>query len=173
MTRKVLLLAILPFALALTACGSSGPSSGPSSGSPDQVAQQDLETALSAAKSGYMQTGDFSQAAPPELQQFAQSLTFVEPDGDVTAGTHQVGVSNGGDNTNQTLTLAAVSSTGTCWYLVDVAKSGSETLTGSSGIHSPGLWYGHADDSAMTCNAPDSGPPMGSSLSGGWGDAHF
>ncbi len=171
MTRKMLLLSTLSLILLLSACGSS--SSGPSSPSSDQVAQQDLETALGAAKALYKQSGDFSQAGPPELQPFAPSITFVEPDGVVTAGTHQVGVSNGGDNINQTVILAALSTTGTCWYLVDVARSGSETLTGPSGIRSPGLWYGHANDSATTCNAPDGGPPMASSLSGGWGDAHF
>jgi hypothetical protein len=178
MIRKTLLLSSLTLVLLLSACGSS--SSGPSnstassqSGSPDQVAQQDLQTALAGAKAQYRQTGNFSQAAPPELQQFAAGITFVEPDGDVTAGTHQVGVSNGGDNTNQTVTLAAVSSSGTCWYLVDVAKSGSETLTGPSGIRSPGIWYGHANNSATTCNAPDNGPPGASSLAGGWGDSNF
>jgi hypothetical protein len=162
-------LSLPPLALLFTACGSSGPSGSPG----DLAAQTDLETALHAAQAQYQQTHDFSQAAPPELEQFASSITWLAPDFDATPNTHEVGVSNGGDNTNQTLTLAAASTTGTCWYLVDVAHSGSETLDGDSGIGSAGIWYGHTNGAGSTCNAPDDGPPMASMLSGGWSSVHF
>lgn len=132
------------------------------------IAQSDLEKALAAAKAQYRQVHNFSQAAPPELEQYNAMLTWLAPDIDAVATGHQVGVSNGGDNENQTITLAAVSSTGTCWYLVDVARSNSETLSGSAGIRSAGAWYGHENHAASICNAPDSGPPMASTLSGGW-----
>ncbi len=131
-----------------------------------------LQAALAAAKSAYKETSDFSLSAPPELRDFAPSLTFVAPDFDVTASTNQVAVSNGGDNTNQTVTLAALSSSGTCWYLVDVASSASETITSDDGIDAAGLWYGHVD-SATSCTAPDNGPPSGSGLSGGWSHSKF
>lgn len=157
-------------ALCLTACGSSGPGQ-PLSG--DRTAQADLETALLAVRTQYQQTQDFSQAAPAELRQFSTSITWLAPDIDAVASAHQVGVSNGGDNTNQTVTLAAVSTTGTCWYLVDVASSKSETFTNGVGVGSAGVWYGHQDGAATTCNAPDNGPPDGSTLSGGWSRAHF
>ena len=68
-------------------------------GSPDQVAQMNLYAALAAAKAAYKESGSFSLAGPPELRQFAPTLIFVEPDGDVTADSNQVSVSNGGDNT--------------------------------------------------------------------------
>jgi hypothetical protein len=132
-----------------------------------------LQVAMAAAKRGYRETGNFLLAAPPELRDFAPSLTLVAPDADLQAGTNWVGVSEGGDAQQQTVTLAALSSTGTCWYLVDVAKSDSDTLTAGIGITHSGLWYGHLNDDASTCNAPDSGPPIGSALSGGWNSAHF
>ncbi len=172
----------MSLALCLAACGSSSGSSGGqgrSSGgqgqtsSGDQAAQADLETALRAVQTQYQQTHDFSQAAPAELQQFSTSITWLAPDIDAVPSAHQVGVSNGGDNTNQTVTLAAVSTTGTCWYLVDVASSRSETFSNGVGIQSAGVWYGHQSGAATTCNAPDNGPPDGSTLSGGWSSAHF
>ena len=139
----------------------------------DKAAQADLETALRAAIAQHRQFHNFGQAGPPELEQFNSSLTWVEPDADLVPTGRQVGVSNGGDNTNQTVTLSAVSTTGTCWYLVDVASSNSETLTADLGIRTVGVWYGHQDDAATTCNVPDSGPPTASSLSGGWSKKGF
>jgi hypothetical protein len=136
-------------------------------------AQTDLLAALKAARAEYRLYHDFSQAGPPELQQFDAKLTWLGPDIDAVATGRQVGVSNGGDNTNQTVTLAAVSSTGTCWYLVDVARSDSETLTGGSGIHSAGVWYAHENHAASTCNAPDNGPPGASTLSSRWNHHSF
>ena len=137
------------------------------------MAQADLEAALTAAKAQYHQLHNFSQAGPPELEQYNPKLTWLGPDADAAATGHQVGVSNGGDNMNQTVTLAAVASTGTCWYVVDVAQSNSETLSGTSGIRSAGVWYGHENDAASICNAPDSGPPMRATLSGGWSRHRF
>jgi hypothetical protein len=131
-----------------------------------------LRTAMAAAKSAYKETSDFSLSGPPELRQFAPTLTWVAPEFNVSAGVDQVAVSNGGDNTNQTVTLAALSSTGTCWYLVDVASSRSETVTSGDGINAAGLWYGHLDD-ATSCTAPDDGPPPGSELSAGWSRSGF
>jgi hypothetical protein len=139
----------------------------------DKAAQADLETALRVAMAQHRQFHNFSQAGPPELEQFNSSIKWVEPDADLMPTNRQVGVSNGGDNTNQTVTLAAVSTTGTCWYLVDVASSNSETLTAHLGIRSAGVWYGYQDDDATTCNTPDSGPPTASSLSGGWSKKGF
>jgi hypothetical protein len=169
------LILAVPLALCLAACGSSSGSSGGQgqTSSGDQAAQADLDTALRAVQTQYQQTHDFSQAAPAELQQFSRSITWLAPDADAVPSSHQVGVSNGGDNTNQTVTLAAVSTTGTCWYLVDVASSRSETFTNGVGIESAGVWYGHQDGAATICNAPDNGPPDGSTLSGGWSKAHF
>jgi len=143
-------------------------------GSGDQATQALLKEALAAAKASYSANGStFSQVGPPELRNFAPSITFVEPDGDVAAAMNQVGVSGGFDNEDQTVILAALSTTGTCWYLVDVARSESSTLSGQSGITAPGVWYGHAVDSSPDCNAPDNGPPPASSLTGGWSKSHF
>lgn len=139
----------------------------------NQVAQADLEAALNAAKEQYRHLHSFAQAGPPELEQYDPKLTWLGPDADAAPTGHQVGVSNGGDNANQTVTFAAVSSAGTCWFVVDVARSDSETLSGSSGIHSVGVWYGHENDAASICNAPDSGPPLASSLSGAWSRHRF
>ncbi len=175
--RVVLAMVAVAPALFLTACGSSssGGTSNVASGNAmsDQVAQTDLRTALTAAKATYQQFGNFGQDGPPEMRQFAPSLTFVGPEGVVTAGSSQVGVSTGGDNTNQTITLVALSASGTCWYLVDVASADSETLHGTSGIPAAGLWYGHTNDGASTCAAFDSGPPPASSLTGGWSSSGF
>ena len=139
----------------------------------NRVAQADLEAALNAAKEQYRQLHSFAQAGPPELEQYDPKLTWLGPDIDAAPTGHQVGVSSGGDNANQTVTFAAVSPGGTCWFLVDVAQSDSETLSGSSGIRSAGVWYGHENDAASICNAPDSGPPVSSSLSGGWSRRRF
>ena len=139
----------------------------------NRVAQADLEASLTAAKEQYRQLHSFAQAGPPELEQYDPKLTWLGPDADAAPTGHQVGVSNGGDNTNQTVTFAAVSPAGTCWFLVDVARSDSETFSGSSGIRSAGVWYGHENDAASICNAPDSGPPAASSLSGGWSRRRF
>ena len=139
----------------------------------NRVAQADLEAALIAAKEQYRQLHSFAQAGPPELEQYDPRLTWLGPDADAAPTGHQVGVSNGGDNANQTVTLAAVSPAGTCWFLVDVARSDSETLSGNSGIRSAGVWYGHENDAASVCNAPDNGPPMASFLSRGWSRRRF
>ncbi len=172
-------------AVILSACGSTPSSiatststttpsdSGTSSGlSPDRAAQANLQLALAAAKTAYKQTSNFSLSAPPELRALVPTLTLVAPEFDVSAGVNQVAVSNDGDNTNQTVTVAALSSTGTCWYLVDVASSNSETITSGDGIDAAGIWYGHVDE-ATSCTAPDNGPPPGSSLSGGWSHSSF
>jgi hypothetical protein len=169
-------------ALILAACGTSSSTSyslvgsfslGNSRLSGDKAAQADLETALRTAMAQHRQLHNFSQAGPPELQQFNSSVAWVEPDADLVPTGRQVGVSNGGDNANQTVTLAAVSTTGTCWYLVDVASSNSETLTADLGIRTAGVWYGRRDHAATTCNAPDNGPPPASSLSGAWSKKGF
>ena len=150
---------------------SSSVSPGSTGGSGDQATQTLLKAAMGVAQDLYRQNSNYGQAAPTELEQFSSVVTFVAPDFVVSGS--QVSVSNGGDNTNQTVTLAAASSTGTCWYLVDVASSDSETLTAGLGITSAGMWYGHANNSASVCTAPDSGPPAGSSLSGGWSNTGF
>jgi len=139
----------------------------------NRVAQGDLQAALKAAKQQYRYLHSFAQAGPPELEQYNPKLTWLGPDIVAMPTGRQVAVSNGGDNANQTVTFAAVSPAGTCWFLVDVARSDSETLSGSSDIRSVGVWYGHENDAAATCHAPDSGPPMASSLSGGWSHRRF
>ena len=65
------------------------------------IAQSDLKEALAAAKAQYRQFHNFSQAAPPELEQYNAKLIWLAPDTDAVATGHQVGVSNGGDNANQ------------------------------------------------------------------------
>ena len=115
----------------------------------NRLAQADLEAALNAAKEQYRHLHSFAEAGPPELEQYDPKLTWLGPDIDATPAGHQVGVSNGGDNANQTVTFATVSSTGTCWFLVDVARSDSETPSGSSGIRSAGVWYGHENHAGV------------------------
>ena len=158
-----------------TAAASLAPALAASSSarSGNRVAQGDLKAALKAAEQQYRYLHSFSQAGPPQLEQYDARLTWLGPDIDAAPTGHQVGVSNGGDNANQTVTFAAVSPAGTCWFLVDIARSDSETFSGSSGIHSAGVWYGHENDAGPTCNAPDSGPPAESSLSGGWSHRRF
>jgi hypothetical protein len=176
MSKNAALLCVLSLGLAVSACGTSARVSQASKGSSssrDNATQMNLRDALKASDTAYRENSDFSLAAPPQLRDIAPSLSFVAPDLDVAAGTNQVSVSNGGDNSNQTVTLAALSTTGTCWYLVEVATSASATLTGTSGIRAPGVWYGHANDAASVCTAPDSGPPMAANLLGGWNNSHF
>ena len=136
----------------------------------DRAAQSNLRNSLTASKTAYTDTSDYSGANVNSLNALEPSLSFVNSGTTVAAGTNQVSVSTGGDTNHQTVTLAALSSTGTCWYLVDIATSSSQLVPGT--FSSPGTWYGHTVNST-SCTAPAAGPPQASSLSGGWSNAHF
>jgi type IV pilus assembly protein PilA len=129
----------------------------------DRAAQSNLRNALTAAKTAYTDTQSYAAAATPaSLAAIEPSLSFQSASTNVTAGSNQVSVSNAGDTNQQTVLLAALSATGTCWYLMDIAQTPSFTLP--TGVSGPGTWYAH--NSTTTCNA--NGLPTGVT----WG-THF
>jgi type IV pilus assembly protein PilA len=114
----------------------------------NRSAEADLRNALTAAKTLYSDSGDYSGAAS------ATSLQSVEPSLSFTTGSTstpgQVSVSVAVDY--ETIDLATLSGSGNCFYLQDVASASA----------SSGTWYASQSGSNSSCVAPASGGALSS-----------
>ena len=115
----------------------------------DRAAQANLSHALTAAKSGYIDTSNYTDAdSLASMDSLETALSFVT--GTPTPGTNQISVSTAGDANKQTLLMADLSSTGTCWYVLD-AQTQLSTLVGVT-VPSIGTWFASTPNAA-SCSA--------------------
>jgi type IV pilus assembly protein PilA len=95
----------------------------------DRAAQSDLRNALTAAKTAYVDSEDYTVAAT-ELASVEPSLTYISGG---TASTAARFISVAAPDSNS-LGMAALSADGTCWQLFDSTATGSAGTTfGSTG----------------------------------------
>jgi type IV pilus assembly protein PilA len=90
----------------------------------DRAAQSDLRNALTAAKTAYVDSEDYTVAAT-ELSSVEPSLTYVSG-GTASTAANVISVSAPSVNT---LGMASLAADGTCWQLFDSAASGSAGTT--------------------------------------------
>ena len=86
----------------------------------DRAAQSSLRNALTAAKTAYTDNSDYSKSTATDLPAIEPSLTYPTP----SAGFKQVSVSvssTGSTSDHQVWSAAALSKSGTCFYLSDTA----------------------------------------------------
>jgi type IV pilus assembly protein PilA len=118
----------------------------------NRAAESNLRNALTAAKTLYTDTSDYSGVTTTSMQSTEPSLTFTTGSTS-TQGNVSVNVSTA---TTQTVYLAAYSQSGTCYYLEDQGSGG-------------GTLYGK--QAGTSCTAPTSGAIPGSqstSTAAGW-----
>src|SRR5712692_6978002 len=108
----------------------------------DRAAQSDLRNALTAAKTGYVDTQDYSTI----------NLSSIEPSLDFVTGaastTRQISTKTSSTTPGE-IVLAAHSASGNCFYIKDL------TVTDSSG--NAGTYYGKLAATSAGCNATDTG----------------
>ena len=114
----------------------------------DRAAQSSLRNALTAAKTSFTDTGDYSGATAANLQSIEPSLTFV------------VGASTGFKSVSVIAPAAAAPN----WWAEVLSKSGTcfgiEDKSGSAG----GTFYaGTTTKLAVACTAPAADPAWGDS----------
>jgi len=112
----------------------------------DRAAQSDLRNALTAAKTAYVDTQDYTQASG-QLSSIEPSLQYVS--GTIAAGTKPSTISVFADTAD--IGMASLAADGTCWQLWDSSSTGTA-----------GTLFAHVSGS---CAAPTSQPTKGS---GGW-----
>jgi len=111
----------------------------------DRAAQASLRNALTAAKTAYVNTQDYSGATATGLAAIEPSLTYTTA---ASTGPNNISVYVDTTDNNQGVELAALSHTGTCWYIADAATAAAaSTLTGQN---TPGTYYAHATGSCTT-----------------------
>jgi len=107
----------------------------------DRAAQSNLRNALTAAKTAYVDTQDYTSG---NLASIEPSLTFLASG---TASTSQGQISVNAIAAD-TIVLAAKSASGKCWYIKDD--------TGASGTGNPGTFYGSGPAASGGCLGTDS-----------------
>jgi type IV pilus assembly protein PilA len=120
----------------------------------DRAAQVSLRNALTAAKTAYTDTSNYSEAYNlASLQALEPSLSFS---GGAVSGVNQISVSSGGDSASQAIVLATLSASGTCWFILDAA-TGSSLIPGT--VPGAGTWYGNTPgaSSCIATATPSSG----------------
>ena len=131
----------------------------------DRAAQSSLRNALAAAKTCYTDSDKYGDGTTncdnTVLANIEPSLSFV-PGGTNSSGPNSVSVAvsaGGGSSTNlQRFDAAALSDSGTCFYIRDNAIA-----SGSGAGAAAGTWYAKVASAGGTCNA--SGAPG----AGTWG----
>jgi type IV pilus assembly protein PilA len=112
----------------------------------DRAAQSSLRNALTAAKTLYTDSSDYTTATPAALQGVEPSLTFCVSGTAVASKCNAAGLSIGpkgvsvANTSADEIVFAARSASGTCFYLKD-------TATG------PGTEFGTSPDGQATCTA--------------------
>jgi type IV pilus assembly protein PilA len=113
----------------------------------DRAAQSSLRNALVAAKTAYTDESDYSTATDADLDDIEPSLTYVGPAVDSAAPTTvSVQVSDAGAVVDQVWSGAAMSESGTCFWITDNATG-------------PGTRYGTG--AAATCGGEDADAAAG------------
>lgn len=100
----------------------------------NRAAQSSLRNAIAAAKTAFTDTDDYSTATTTNLAAIEPSLTYVAAATDSTAPTEvsvQIYTTNG-TATNDSWSAAALSDSGTCYWINDVSTDpGAGTFYGS------------------------------------------
>ena len=93
----------------------------------DRGAQSNLRNALTAAKTVYTDTNDYTGVTQALLTGVEPSLTFVLRGGPVTSAStsNSVGWAVSGASPLDTIIFTALSKSGTCWYIKQVANRGT------------------------------------------------
>jgi type IV pilus assembly protein PilA len=94
----------------------------------NRAAESNLRNALTAAKTLYTDTSDYSGVTTTSMQSTEPSLTFTTGTTN-TLGNVSVNVPTG----NQTVVLAAYSQSGTCYYLEDLGSAGGTQYAKQAG----------------------------------------
>ncbi|GIU96536.1 MAG: hypothetical protein KatS3mg013_0339 [Actinomycetota bacterium] len=96
----------------------------------NRAAQSSLRNALAAAKTAFTDTDDYSGATDADLDAIEPSLTYVDG---TTASTGPTEVSVSVYNSDANWAAAAMSESGTCFWIDDVsAGTGAGTFYGST-----------------------------------------
>lgn len=121
---------------------------GVKSGAQDRAVQSNLTNALTSAKAGYVNGGNYASTASVEVA----SLSSAEPNitfetGTATTGSNNVAVAVATDG--QELLLVGYSQSGTCWAAVD---NEGTTAAITNGPGSSGISYAHWAQSSSACS---------------------
>jgi type IV pilus assembly protein PilA len=116
----------------------------------DRAAQSSLRNSLTAAATIYTDAEDYTDATPAALLASEPSLTFA-----ATAATDSTGFKNVSvASTVSQVAMAALSKSGTCFYIKDIKTGGSAGTT-----------YGSLESGAATCSGDDA---AAASMTGSW-----
>ena len=115
----------------------------------DRAAQSSLRNSLTAAATIYTDAEDYTQATPAALLASEPSLTFAANTVD-SADFKNVSVAT----TTSQVAMAALSKSGTCFYIKDIKTGGSAGTT-----------YGSLASGAATCAGDDA---AAATLTGSW-----
>jgi len=107
----------------------------------DRAAQSDLRNALTAAKTGYVDTEDYTTVG---LSSIEPSLTYVTGAGNFSTQPKTISVNA---VSASEIILAAKSASGQCFYIQD--------LTDANGATPAGTYYGKQAAPANGCNGAD------------------
>jgi type IV pilus assembly protein PilA len=102
----------------------------------DRAAQSNLRNALTAEKTYYVDNQAYTNNTSSSMTSIEPSLTYAASAAPTVVGTVYISLSTStGGATNDTVTLAAKSASGTCFYLQDSTPTGtqyeSDTACGS------------------------------------------
>jgi type IV pilus assembly protein PilA len=98
----------------------------------DRAAQSSLRNALTAAKTAYTDDQSYGVATSADLGAIEPSLTYVAG-GTASTGFKEVSVAtaNVTGTDQQIWSAAALSKSGKCWWIKDVAKTSGATVAGT------------------------------------------
>jgi type IV pilus assembly protein PilA len=108
----------------------------------NRAAQSGLRNALVAAKTAFTDTDDYSAATDADLPAIEPSLTYVDGATTDSTGPKEISVSVSGTGSD-TWSAAALSDSGVCFYIKDVAN-----------LPSAGTTYG-SDPTGAACSGDD------------------
>jgi type IV pilus assembly protein PilA len=120
----------------------------------DRAAQSSLRNAVTAAKAIFTDNEDYADADESALQEGEPALDFIaaatdsQDQTEVSTATFEVVSSTGKDNR---FLAAAMSATGTCWYVQDITGPANTTNAGTTWEQVP---------TALTCNASSATVPF-------------
>jgi type IV pilus assembly protein PilA len=112
----------------------------------DRAAQSNLRNALTAAKTAYVDSQNYSSDGVSVYASIEPSLTFVAG---ASSGQGQVSVNNSATNLGASeILLAAKSASGECFYIDDDTGA-----SGGAGYYVPGAGTWYAKQSGASCDA--------------------
>jgi type IV pilus assembly protein PilA len=108
----------------------------------NRAAQSGLRNALVAAKTAYTDDSSYTNADNAGLTAIEPSLSYLDAGNSTGPTVISVDISDSGANVDQVWSAAALSESGTCFYITDDATG-------------PGTNYGSLDAGAATCAGAD------------------